>query len=140
MSTKESKALVRRYLEQIWGEHRLDRLGEFVTDDVVLHASPGAVGRENLKQRIMTVQSTFPDLEVTIEDELAVDSKVVHRICIRATHQREFMGFPPSGKTTEVTGMSIFRLANGKIVEIWSLSDLATMMQQIGALEQPTIS
>ena len=138
MSTKENQALVRRYLEQIWGKRRLDRLGEFVAEDVVLHASPGGVGLEYLKQQIMMLQAVFPDMDVTIEDELAVDGKVVERLCLRGTHQGEFLGIQPTGKETEFTGISIFRFANGKIAEIWTLADSLTMMQQIGAFRMPT--
>jgi steroid delta-isomerase-like uncharacterized protein len=76
----------------------------------------------------------FPDFHVAIEDLLADGDKVVMRFLITGTHQGPFMGVPASGVKVHVTGISIFRLANGKIVEHWGEEDALGWLQQIGGL------
>jgi steroid delta-isomerase-like uncharacterized protein len=140
MAATENKALVRRYIEEVWNERRLDRIDEFIADDIILHESPEIVGRENVTQQIVRIQSMFADLVQTIEDEIAERDNVVHRWSNRATHQDELLGVPATGREVTFAGMSIFRLAGGKIAELWVQTDLVGLMQQIGALPVPAAS
>ena len=63
--------------------------------------------------------------------------KVVTRLRGRATFTGEILGIPPNGKVVEITGISIHRIADGKLVEHWANADLLSFMQQLGALPAP---
>lgn len=75
--------------------------------------------------------SAFPDLQHTIEDLIAEGNRVVLRVTNRATHKGEFLGLPGTGKQVTITAIAIFRMADGKIAEIWGEADLAGLTQQI---------
>jgi steroid delta-isomerase-like uncharacterized protein len=77
--------------------------------------------------------SAFPDLKRPVEDLVAEGDKVVARWTSVGTHQGDFMGIPPTGKQVTTSGITIFRLEDGKIVEEWSESDMLGMLQQVGA-------
>ena len=82
-------------------------------------------------------RSAFPDMQLTIEDQIAEGDKVVTRWTARGTHQGELMGIPPTGKQATVTGITVGRVANGKFVESWSNFDALGMMQQLGVVPVP---
>jgi predicted ester cyclase len=65
----------------------------------------------------------------------AAGDKVVARITIKGTHQGEFMGMPPTGRSISFRGIDIIRFSNGKLVEHWGLTDTIAMMQQLGAMD-----
>ena len=104
--------------------------------DFILHdaASPGVLGLEGVKQNVSRNRAAFPDLHYAIEDMIAEGDKVVTRYTITATHQGELMGIPPTGEQGTVTGITIHRIADGKIMEGWSNWDALGMMQQMGVI------
>ena len=83
------------------------------------------------------MMAAFPDLERTIEDLFAADDKVVLRWSARGTNTGEFNGMPPSGRHATSSGITIFRLEDGTIVEEWAESDLLGLLQQLGAIPVP---
>jgi steroid delta-isomerase-like uncharacterized protein len=137
MSVEGNKVMVRTYIDQVWNDGRLDRFEEFVSPDVVPHSGPAVTNSEGMKQFLATIRTAFPDIRFTLDDELAVDGKVVHRWTISGTHQGEFLGIPASGKNLVWSGITIFRLSGGKIVEYWAQSDNVGMMQQFGIAPAP---
>ena len=94
-------------------------------------------GIGDLKQFFVVLRSGFPDFQATIEDLFAEGDKVVLRFTFHGTHQGEFMGVAPTGKQVTMTGVEIFRIGDGKIVELWGQEDVLGMMQQIGAIPGP---
>lgn len=81
--------------------------------------------------------AAFPDLERTVEDLVAGGDKVVARWSARGTHLGDFNGIPPTGRVVQSSGITIFRLAGGKIVEEWSESDMLGLLGQLGAVPAP---
>jgi predicted ester cyclase len=81
--------------------------------------------------------SAFSDRRVTIEDQLADGDKVATRWRVTATHSGEFHGIPATGRRGSMTGISIDRLAGGKIVESWEVTDDAGLLRQLGAVLAP---
>ena len=79
----------------------------------------------------------FPDVHVTVEDLLADGDKVIERTTATATNTGEFNGIPPSGNPVTWTEIHIYRLENGKIVELWSEINLLGLLTQIGAIPSP---
>jgi steroid delta-isomerase-like uncharacterized protein len=137
MFAEENKALVRRYAEEILNQKNLDLFDEIFAPDFVQYgAEPNQMsGVEDLKQFFVMMRSGFPDFQVTIEDLFAAEGdKVVLRFTFRGTHQGEFMGVSPTGNQVRMSGIDIFRIADGKIVELWNQEDVLGMMQQMGAI------
>ena len=76
----------------------------------------------------------FPDIQMTVEEQVAEGDRVVTRWSAQGTHEGELMGVPASGKQVTVSGITIARLADGKIQEEWSNWDGLGLMEQIGAM------
>ena len=95
---------------------------------------PGPVNREALKQFVTGFRTGIPNLNFAIEDLIAEGDKVVGRFATTGTHRGPLMGIPPTGKTSSVSAIVIFRFANSKIVEAWVNFDALGMMQQLGAI------
>ncbi len=114
----------------------LDALDEFFDAEIIDHSLPPdwPHGIAALKQIMSTGYEVLPDLHYTIEDIIVADDKVVVRFTRRGTHRAEFMGVAPSGREVTWTGIDIFRIADGKIVEHWGNFDQLSMMQQLGAV------
>ncbi len=139
MSTETNKAVVRRFFEEVWNRGNLAVADEVLAPNVVLHI-PGqpeddVVGLEVYKERVITyLRTAFPDLQSNIEEMIADGNKVVVRWTWRATHQGEFWGVAPTGKQITYEGISILRLADGKIVDDRFQADLLGLMQQFGVV------
>jgi steroid delta-isomerase-like uncharacterized protein len=140
MSLEQNKAVVQRAFdsmsegpEQFVAEH-----DEIYSPDLVGHFSGmPPVGIDMHRQFGLATFQAFPDLKRPVEDLVAEGDKVVARWSSVGTHQGDFQGIPPSGKEVSTTGITIFRLADGKIVEEWSESDMLGLLQQVGAFPAP---
>src|SRR3989337_618718 len=99
MSTEETKAIARRYIE-LFNRGDLAGLDEVAAPDLVDHyAAPGqAPGLEGLKQALAGIRSAFPDMNVSIDDVIAEGDTVVLRLTGRGTHQGDFMGLAATGR------------------------------------------
>jgi steroid delta-isomerase-like uncharacterized protein len=141
MSAETNKALIRRYRE-IHNHGNLEALDQIVSPNILSHtALPGLpAGLEGGKIAHSIVLSGFPDTQVTTEDLIAEGDKVVERFTARGTNTGSFMGMPATGKSYVTTGVSIFRIADGKIVEHWGENDLLGLMQQLGMIPSPSQS
>lgn len=138
MSAEENKAIVRRYRE-IHNSNNLAGLDQIVDANIVSHSGipgmpPGLEGGKMVHNMFL---SAFPDSQVTTDDLIADGDEVVERFTFRGTNKGSFMGAPPTGKQVTATGMSVFRIANGKIVEHWGENDSLGVMQQLGLVPMP---
>lgn len=137
MSVEENKAIVRRFMEEVVRKGNLVLANEIFTADFIYHPPPLGLpmrGPEAIIQRVATIRTAFPDIQYTVEDEIAENDKVVHRLTGRGTHQGEFLGMSPTGKQVTWTVTAIYRIAGGKIAERWLNVDDLGIMQQLGAI------
>jgi predicted ester cyclase len=139
MSTEENKALIRRFVEEIFNQRNVDAIDRYLADTYVDHVVPPGFPptRAGFKQLISMFLTAFPDFHYTLEDEIAEGDKVVSRLTARGTQQGEFMGMPPTGKQAAWTEIHIGRLAAGKLVEHWGEQDNLGMLQQLGVIPPP---
>ena len=86
------------------------------------------------RRTVTAWRSAFPDLRFTLEDLLVEGDKVVARWTCRGTHHGVFRGMAPTGKRVTFTGMTLSRMAQGKIVEQWTVEDGVSLYQQLGIL------
>jgi steroid delta-isomerase-like uncharacterized protein len=136
MSIKENKAIFRQIVEEGYNKGNLAIVDELVAANHVNHADD-VRGPEEYKQFITMYRTAFPDLHMTIEDQIAEGDKVVNRWMSRGTHKGDLMGIPPTGKHVTVTGMYVARIIGGKITEEWGNFDALGMMQQLGVVPSP---
>jgi steroid delta-isomerase-like uncharacterized protein len=125
VSVEENKAVVRKEQEELW-----NHTGELDAAEELFAAGEA----EAAKQEAADFRRGFPDVISTIEDLIAEGDKVVARWRSRATHRGDYMGTPPSGKEVEFTGISVYRIEEGKIAESWTVEDQLGLMRQIGAV------
>lgn len=138
--SEENKAMARRFYSELASQGDLSLAGELVAEDFVDHNPPGPgipPGREGLKQVFAGFRSAFPDMRMTIEDQVAEGDKVVSRATVSGTHLGDFMGMPATGKTFSIGVVDIYRFEDGKIAERWGEADFMGMMQQLGLAPTP---
>ena len=93
-----------------------------------------ATGPELLKEVFGRLHRAFPDLHITVEDLIAEGDKVVARDTVTGTHQGEYMGLAPTGKSITYNEIFICRFADGRIAETWGVVDVLSQLRQLGAL------
>ena len=135
--SEENKAIVTRFYETL-DRHDLDALGEICSPDFRFNFT-GAPSMDfpAFRQFISGFHAAFPDLRHNLEELIAEGDKVAVRLLLSGSHRGVFQGLPPTGKEIAVTGMGIFRIVNGKVVENSPLADSLGMLQQLGALPAP---
>jgi steroid delta-isomerase-like uncharacterized protein len=134
MSTETNKAIVRRYIGQVFNEKRHDLVEEFLAENIELYGTGLVPGLEAVKQWLHMFTAAFPDMHYTIEDMVAEGNRVAARTTFNGTHKGEMQGIPATGKVVSVSSVTIFRLDNGRISEAWVASDNLEMMQQLGVI------
>jgi steroid delta-isomerase-like uncharacterized protein len=141
LSAEESKTLSRRFWEEVADQRNLDLAGKLFVPHYV-HHDPGLPpemqqGRDAYLQHLPMFYAAFPDFRLAIDDTIAEGDKVATRWSFRGTHQGELMGIPATGKQVAASGITIQRVADGKIVEGWTLFDALGMLQQLGEALAP---
>jgi len=127
----ENKALIRRWFEEVWNQGRTELIDELRAPDAI--ATGLGEGEADFKAFHAELRGALPDLVVRIEDMLAAGDRVAVRIVFEGTHLGEIMGVAPTGCKVCFTGISIARIADGKIVEGWNSLDRLGLLRQIGA-------
>jgi steroid delta-isomerase-like uncharacterized protein len=141
MSTDENKALIRRYIQAIDDNDSgdWDILDEYIAEDFVAHNPPlpgVSLDRDGMKQAAEIFRQATPGRH-EIPMQVAEADLVVSRIIGRGRHEGDLMGIPASHREVETDGYAVHRIRDGKIVEYWSVVDVARVLQQIGALPGP---
>lgn len=134
-----NKNAVRRLFEEVWNKGNLQVADELFSSSYVHHdASTPDVGRgpDSEKKRATLYRNAFPDFRLTIEDTLAEGETIVVRWSCRGTHKGDLNGIAPTGKQFSISGTSIARFTNGKMVEGWINWDALGLMQQLGVVPE----
>jgi steroid delta-isomerase-like uncharacterized protein len=135
MTIDANKALVRRFIDEIFVRGRPEVVDELLADDFVSHTwrSTGD-GKGDLKRAIDRLSTVLADVSFTVEDVIAEGDRVAVRVTAQATQVGQFMGVPPSGKSYSIGEIHVFRVRDGKLAEHWHQYDQLGMMRQLGAL------
>jgi serine phosphatase RsbU (regulator of sigma subunit)/predicted ester cyclase len=122
VSAEENEALVRRYFEEGWVKRNLAAVDDFMVPNYVEHQIPDGrlTSRHSLKQLLAMYYKAFPDMKSVLHDIFAQGDKVMYRWSVSATHLGEWLGIPPTGNHMRATGITIYRIVEGKAVEGWS--------------------
>jgi steroid delta-isomerase-like uncharacterized protein len=134
VSAEDNKAIIRRLIEEVYNEGNLDVVNELVAPDVFDH---GAVaehqhGIDSFKHVIEWVRDLSSDIHYNIDDIIAEGDKVGVRMTVSGTDTGTLRGIPPTGKGFSVDYVHWFRLAEGKVAELWAVRDDLSRLQQLG--------
>ena len=130
---EENKASHRRFFEEM-NKGNVRFPVEYYPPQCTYHSAMGDWTLEQFQEFHETTFRAFPDVQTTVEDQIAEGDKVVTRWTGRATHRGELQGVPPTGRQVTITGIVIGRFENGREVETWDAVDMLGIMQQIGAI------
>jgi steroid delta-isomerase-like uncharacterized protein len=131
MATNVNKDLARRIVEEMWNTRNLE-----VIDACY---APSQDGHEATKAFIASYWTAFPDLHITIDDQIAEGNQVATRYTARGTHLGHFAGIPPTGEQMTTTAIETHLFADGKLVELWNSFDPLGMLQRVGAIANRAI-
>lgn len=136
--SNDAVTLGSRFFNEVLGQDDWNAADEIVAGDIVMHhpASPVPIsGREAVQGMLSAFRAGFPgDFSMSVEDVFGSGDKAVVRWRMRGTHTADLFGIPASNKAVDVNGISIVRVAGGKIVEDWVSEDTMGLMQQIGVV------
>jgi steroid delta-isomerase-like uncharacterized protein len=134
-TTERNKELYRDFIAEIFNRGRFERLNEFLTADYVNHDAPpgSAPGRDGIREVVTMFRGAFPDLKVTIDDQIAEDDKVSSLATTTGTHRGPIFGIQPTGQAIAMKGVTMVRIAHGRLAESWVKNDLLSLMTQLGA-------
>ena len=134
MTPEENKAIVHRFFDAVWNKKDDSLVDTYLAVDFVEHFPGMEGGRDGFRRTAEVFRTAFPDIVLTIEDEIATTDRVVHRWNWQCTHKGNFLGIPPTGKKLNFSGMTIVRMKEGQIAERWAGLDQLGMYQQMGLL------
>jgi steroid delta-isomerase-like uncharacterized protein len=138
MGAEDARALVRRFIEEVFGRGNVAAIDELVAPDFVSHTFGFTEdGPAKLKAATERVHATLSDVRFTVEDVVAEGDRVAVRLTASATPTGEFMGVPAAGKRYTIGEMHFFRVREGRVAEHWHQHDALGLMRQLGALPTP---
>jgi steroid delta-isomerase-like uncharacterized protein len=137
--SEHNKAIVRRLFAELWNNGNLSVADEIFAPTYTHHdpSTPDfGKGPDSEKRRASLYRNAFPDIHLTIEDVIAEGETVMTRWSCRGTHKGDLNGMAPTGKHITISGVTIARVSNGKIVEGYVNWDALGMMQQLGVVPE----
>jgi steroid delta-isomerase-like uncharacterized protein len=132
----ESHKQVSRRFTELFSTDDVSRADEVFAPGVVFHGLSGGDlhGIEAVKAFIAAYRAAFPDAISTVEDQVAEGDRVVTRWRARGTHHGRLGELPASGRAFDVGGITIERMAAGRIAEVWVARDELGLLRQLGAI------
>ncbi len=119
---------------EVWSKGNLALADEIYSKDIIRHFSgqPDSVGFESYKQILLATRKAFPDWTPTVENVIASDDLVVSKMTISGTMTGPMRNMQPTGQSLKIPCASIYRIADGKIAEIWVYYDSVPFLRAFG--------
>ena len=130
MTTADNKALVRRFITEVFEQGRPEAVDELCTDDFIGHTW-GNADKAGLRQAMARVASALADAHFQVDDMIAEEDRVAVRVTATARQVGEFMGMPASGRSYTIGEIHIFRLREGRVAEHWHEFDRTGLIKQL---------
>lgn len=136
MSTEANTALVRGYIEELWNQDHLTAIDARTASSYTfgLAGVPAPLDRSQLKQFVTMFRTAFPDLHVTVEQLIGQGENVAARWHARGTQRGPLLGISPTDKEVTWSGVTLYRVADGTILEDWNSADFLGLLQQLGVV------
>jgi steroid delta-isomerase-like uncharacterized protein len=134
VSNEERKAICRWGYQELWNTGNLDVIAEAVAEDVLVHdvVNGELRGRDAIREVVAAYRTAFPDVRLTIEDQIAEGDTVVTRWSATGTQDGPLGGAPPTGRSGSLIGVNISRFSGLQIVEVWETWDGLGLVHQLG--------
>lgn len=139
--SEQNKQLSRRFTE-LFGTDDLSSVNEVFSDDIVFHGTSGdgeLHGIAAMRGLLEGYRGAFPDANSTVEDQVAEGDKVVTRWTARGTHDGPLGDLEPTGRRFVMDGITIERMENGRIAEVWVSRDELGLMRLLGVVPGSTL-
>lgn len=136
MSLEANKGITRRFYEEVVSTGTVERVAEFVAPDCVEVDGQSRVvsGIEGMMEHVRGVRAVYPDLRITVDRQIAEGEWVASIITARGTHEGEWIGMKPTGRSLVFTGVNVDRVVNGRIVEHGGAANLLFPFLEAGAI------
>jgi predicted ester cyclase len=133
----QNETLLHRWFEEVWNKGRAEAIGEMFASGGIAHGLTDqdgneVCGPEGYKPFFGSFRQTFPDLQVIVEDTVEQGDKIAARCSVGGRHRGEGIGIAPTYRPVEITGMTLERVKDVKIIEGWNNFDFKSMFQQMG--------
>lgn len=136
----ENIRVMQRWFDEVWNNGSMEAIDELFAADGIAYglgeAGKDVRGAQGFKPFVQRIRGAFPDIHITVDDNISEGDKVATRFTATMTHTGDDLGFPATGRRVTVSGISYARIANGQIVEGWNNWDIYGMMQQLEAAPQ----
>jgi len=132
-----TKALIRGYFHELWKGGDLEAADTLLSPDVLVRGSLGitARGPDGFRGYVRMIRAAIPDLRVEVEQIIAERDRVAARVVYSGTHLGPLYGVAPTGRAVSYPGVTLFRVATGRIIEVWSVGDTLSLMSQMGVVQ-----
>ena len=131
---KSNKDFIQAYTEDFWNNQNIAAFEKYFSTDFIIHLDDGDLNYEQFNGFCKSYFSAFPDIHITTDDLIAEEDKVTKVWTMNGTHKSEFIGVPATGNRVMIKGIEVFRIADGKIAEIWISMNNLGLMQQLGVI------
>jgi len=137
--SEANKKIMARWFDELWNKGRLEIIDELTSNDVVAWGQAGQgvpfKGSAAFRAYAEGLHKSFSNIQMTVNDLIAEEDKVVVRWTVRMAHTGDALGFPPTGKQVEFSGMTVAVIRAGKLVEGWDAWDKLGLLQQLGRID-----
>ena len=135
--SEENKAVFQQFVDGL-NNKDVDKIEQIMAPNFVNHDQPPGQkpGPDGMREMLEMFFAGFPDLKVTLNQVIAEGDLVAGAMTTEGTQTGVFMGIPASDKKISITEMHMVRVADGKVVEHWGVTDAMGMMQQLGVMPE----
>jgi len=136
MEVSDNKTIIRRFVEEIENTGDVTNIHQFISEDYV-EVHDGETFQKGIKgaiDHILGVRRVFPDLKMTIEDQISEGEWVATSYSVKGTFKEEWFGMKPTGKSITFTGVNMDRVRGGKIIEHGGASNLLNPLMKAGVI------
>lgn len=142
MTQETPERIFRLWFEEVWNRGRVELIETYLARNAVIHAldetGADAIGPHGFRPFLDKFRAAFPDISISVDHVIAVGDTAAGRWTARMTHEGDALGFKATGRAMTITGMSMIRVENGKVVEAWNEWDRLTFAQTLGVVAAVT--
>jgi steroid delta-isomerase-like uncharacterized protein len=135
MHEAENKEIVKRVFAEWWTKANLQAVDAMLADEFVCHGAERVDSKEAIKELISEYHRAFSGWVETVDVMVAEGDRVACRFTASGTHTGTFMGIAPTGKSVSFSGIDIYHIVDGRIIEMWYAEDLYGLLQQLDGLK-----
>jgi len=135
--SESNKERLARFIEEVWSQGNVDATDDYLAPHYTLHHDPGdpwdgqTLDLAGYKERVRLSRAPFPDQRFTIQELIAGHNRVVATWQWNGTHKEDIPGFPASGKSIAMSGLTVYYFDGDRISGHWQIVDRLSVYQQL---------